>query len=49
MPWSVNNAIRSRREALGLSQINLAKSLGVTKSLLSRIEAGIREPTGWLG
>ena len=45
MSWSVNNAIRSRREALGLSQIELAKSLGVTKSLLSRIEAGIREPT----
>lgn len=45
MSWSVCNAIRSRREALGLSQIDLAKSLGITKSLLSRIEAGIREPT----
>jgi transcriptional regulator with XRE-family HTH domain len=38
-------AIRSRREALGLSQTQLARTLGVTKSLLSLIENGKRQPT----
>lgn len=43
--WSAHTAIRSRREALGLSQTDLANILGVTKSLLSRIEAGKRQLT----
>jgi DNA modification methylase/DNA-binding XRE family transcriptional regulator/DNA-directed RNA polymerase subunit RPC12/RpoP len=38
-------ALRSRREALGLSQTQLARTLGVTKSLLSLIENGKRQPT----
>lgn len=43
--WSAHTAIRSRREALGLSQADLASKLGVTKSLLSHIESGKRQPT----
>ena len=45
MTWSGEGAIRARREQLGLSQTDLARSLGVTKSLLSHIEAGKRQPT----
>lgn len=43
--WSADAIIRSRREELGLSQTDLAQALGVTKSLLSHIEAGKRQPT----
>ena len=43
--WSIPKAIRARREALGLSQTDLAARLGVTKSLLSHIESGKRQPT----
>lgn len=43
--WSAHGAIRARREALGFSQTQLADSLGVTKSLLSLIESGKRQPT----
>lgn len=42
MTWSAPNAIRTRREALGLSQTEVANSLGVTKSHLSLIEGGKR-------
>ena len=45
MTWSAGGAIRARREQLGLSQSGLAQTLGVTKSLLSHIEAGNRQPT----
>jgi DNA modification methylase/DNA-binding XRE family transcriptional regulator/DNA-directed RNA polymerase subunit RPC12/RpoP len=45
MAWSAHSAIRFRREQLGLSQTDLAERLGVTKSLLSHIEAGKRQPT----
>jgi hypothetical protein len=37
--WSSNGIIRSRREALGPSQTDLASALGITKSLLSLIKA----------
>ena len=43
--WATHRAIRSRREALGLTQSDVADRLGVTKSLLSLIEAGKRLPT----
>ena len=43
--WSTHKAVRARREALGLSQKDLADRLGVTKSLLSHIESGKRQPT----
>lgn len=43
--WSGEAAIRARREQLGLSQTELARTLGVTKSLLSHIEAGKRQPS----
>ena len=43
--WSPASAIRDRREQMGLSQTDLAKSLSVSKSLLSHIEAGKRQPT----
>src|SRR5690348_15551497 len=45
MPWSAHSAIRTRREQLGLSQTDLARALGVTKSLLSHMEAGKRQPS----
>jgi DNA modification methylase/transcriptional regulator with XRE-family HTH domain len=43
--WSAHAAIRSRREQLGLSQTDVAQRLGVTKSLLSLVEAGKRQPS----
>jgi len=46
MTWSLHATIRSRREQLGLSQNDLAESLGVTKSLLCHMEAGKRYPSG---
>ena len=39
------SVLRSRREALGLSQTQVAGALGVTKSLLSLIENGKRQLT----
>ena len=45
MIWSTHTAIRTRREQIGLSQSDLARQMGVTKSLLSHIEAGKRQPT----
>jgi DNA modification methylase/transcriptional regulator with XRE-family HTH domain len=45
MSWSAHIAVRSRREALGLSQTDLANTLGVNKSLLCHIETGTRQPT----
>ena len=45
MSWSAQSAIRTRREQIGLSQTDLAQALGVTKSLMSHIEAGKRQPT----
>ncbi|MDI3469907.1 MAG: hypothetical protein OJF62_001970 [Pseudolabrys sp.] len=44
-PRASKHTIRSRREALGLSQAQIAKRLGTTKSLLSLIENGKRQPT----
>ena len=43
--WSPVTAIRDRREQIGLSQTELAAGLSVSKSLLSHIEAGKRQPT----
>jgi DNA-binding transcriptional regulator YiaG len=37
---------RSVRESAGVSQGDLAKALGVTRSAVSRWEAGHREPRG---
>jgi DNA modification methylase/transcriptional regulator with XRE-family HTH domain len=45
LSWSSSGAIRARREKIGLSQSELAESLGVSKSLLSQIESGKRQPT----
>ena len=45
MTWSAHTAIRSRRELLGLTQAELAASLGVTKSFLSLMEGGHRPIT----
>jgi transcriptional regulator with XRE-family HTH domain len=43
--WSVQQALRSRREQLGLSQGDVAQSLGVSKSFLSHVESGNRQLT----
>ena len=45
MRWSAARAMRDRREALGLSQMDLAERLGVTKALLSLYESGKRSPS----
>jgi DNA modification methylase/transcriptional regulator with XRE-family HTH domain/DNA-directed RNA polymerase subunit RPC12/RpoP len=45
MAWSAARAIRERREALGLSQADLAERLRVTKTVLSLYEGGKRLPT----
>ena len=43
--WLAHEAIRLRREQIGLSQTTVAQQLGVTKSHLSLLEAGKRQPT----
>jgi DNA modification methylase/transcriptional regulator with XRE-family HTH domain len=43
--WLPSSAIRDRREQIGLSQTDLAKAISVSKSFLSHIEAGKRQPT----
>ena len=43
--WSAGSAVRRQREALGLSQSQVAEIIGISKSLLSHIEAGTRTPT----
>jgi transcriptional regulator with XRE-family HTH domain len=43
--WTAAVAFRDRREQLGLAQADVAKSLNISKSLLSRIESGERQPT----
>jgi DNA modification methylase/DNA-binding XRE family transcriptional regulator len=45
MSWSASVAIRARRDSLNISQADLAAKLGVTKSHLSLMEAGKRQPT----
>jgi DNA modification methylase/transcriptional regulator with XRE-family HTH domain/DNA-directed RNA polymerase subunit RPC12/RpoP len=45
MVWSAARAMKERREALGLSQTDLAERLGATKALLSLYENGKRVPT----
>lgn len=42
--WS-SDAIKERRLAIGLSQAQVAKRLGISKSMLSHMEAGKRQPT----
>jgi DNA modification methylase/DNA-binding XRE family transcriptional regulator len=41
--WSVQQALRTRREQLGLSQGDVAQLLGVSKSFLSHVESGNRQ------
>lgn len=41
--------LRARREALGLSQPQLADLLGVTQATISRWEKGERSPENWPG
>ena len=43
--WKASMAIRTRRERLGLSQADVARSIDVSKSLLSMFESGKRAPT----
>src|SRR5437879_6228842 len=45
MAWSAHQTIKTRREALALSQSALSQQTGIPKSLLSLIEAGKRKPT----
>ena len=45
MSWSAHETIRTRREALALSQSALSDQTGIPKSLLSLVEAGKRKPT----
>ncbi len=38
------SAVKARREALGMSQYDLARASGVSQPVISRIEAGGRPP-----
>jgi putative transcriptional regulator len=41
----VDNTIRSRREAAGLSQASLAEALGVSRQTVNSIETGRYDPS----
>jgi DNA-binding transcriptional regulator YiaG len=41
----IGQAVRERRLALGLSQVELAARAGMTQPALSRLEAGAHHPT----
>lgn len=42
---SVGENIRSRREALGLSQVQVAAEAGIAQSMLCQIERGTKNPS----
>lgn len=44
-PTLVTNTIRARREAVGLTQAELARTVGVTRQTLIAIEQGKYSPT----
>lgn len=44
-PTLVTNSIRDRRESAGLTQAELARSIGVTRQTLIAIEQGKYSPT----
>ncbi len=44
-PTLVTNSIRAHREAAGLTQADLARTLGVTRQTLIAIEQGRYSPT----
>ncbi len=46
---STGDKIRKRREALGLSQGELAKKVGVSQPMINQIEWGRKSPTMKLG
>ena len=41
----MNNSIRGRREALGLSQASLGEHLGVSRQTINSIETGKYDPS----
>ena len=44
----ITNSIREHRKAKGLTQAELARSLGVCQSAISQIEKGFRNPSALL-
>ena len=44
-PRRIGTALRSRREARGLSQEALAKKASVTREYVNKLEAGHHDPT----
>lgn len=46
---SIGTEIKSRREAAGLTQLELAKMLGVGQSLVAQYERGSKQPTMPIG
>ena len=44
---SIAQNVKEKRQALGLNQIELAKEIGVDKSMINHIEAGRRDMSLW--
>lgn len=42
---NISNLIRSRRTVLNLTQMQLAKKAKVSQAMLSKLEAGLQEPS----
>ena len=42
---SIGANIRSRREALGLSQAHVAEETGISQSMMNQIERGTKNPS----
>lgn len=42
---TIGSKIKTRREALGMSQVEVAETIGITQSMLCQIERGTKVPS----